>query len=169
MLVWGQWWGPRAWQEAILKLETFRAGDTIAEECKENTHAHFVGLQAQRGAFIWKAIPVIVFTWTPTQRRWKSRGCPLLTSKTTRGAGQGWEGSNERWFWSFGRTLAKKEKAMHKQPGRVSLLQEQQLGRLQLTEAEHKKRRRTLRRKSLKGAPAPSFNSNAGESSEDQR
>lgn len=70
-------------------------------------------------------------------------------------------------FWE---NLGKKEKAMT-QTARtcVSLLQKQQLGRLQLTEAQQEKSRRTLRRKSLKGAPALSFNSNAGESPEDLR
>ena len=48
-------------------------------------------------------------------------------------------------------------------------MQEQQLGRLQLTETEQEKRRKTLKRKSLKGAPAPSFYSNAGGSLEDLR
>lgn len=36
------------------------------------------------------------FSWTAAQSRSKSRGCRPLTSEATRGAGQGWEGRNER-------------------------------------------------------------------------
>ena len=65
-------------------------------------------------------------------------------------------------FWE---NLGKKETATT-QTARtgVSLLQKQQLGRLQVTEAEQEKRRRPLRRERLKGAPALSLSSNAGPS-----
>ena len=64
-------------------------GDTIAEECKENPR---VRLQAPRGGPLSSLLLFLDAGTEPV----KEQGCRPLTSKATRGAGQAWEGRNER-------------------------------------------------------------------------